>query len=397
MRRREIVDGSLHAALLERDAGRGQRHLGDAERADQRAVIDVAEVTDAEVLARILAEAGAVGDVEQLQRGRAELVGVVAFRHQDRGDRRRILGRVLVQVFEAPGLDGAAGRLGEALVAREHVIEAFLVQHVDAGGEAVQHLRRRRVREEADLVHVQHLVPRKEGLRQLRRLVGGNRLVADRVERHAGRQHQALLRAADRDVHAPFVVAIVGRGEGGDGVDHEQRRMTGGVDRLADLGDRGQRAGRGLVVQHADGLDLLGLVLAQLGFDGLRVDALAPVGGDELRLEAELLGHLLPERRELAGLDHEHAIAGRQRVGERRFPGAGAGRGVDDDRIGGLEDRLDAVEAALGELGEFRTAMVDDRRVHRPQDAVGDRRRSGDLQEMAPDLTRRILSHRQRS
>src|SRR3569623_3300752 len=67
MRAAEIIASGLHAALFERDAGRGQRHLGDAERADQRAVIDVAEMADAEVLAGILAEAGAVGDVEQVQ------------------------------------------------------------------------------------------------------------------------------------------------------------------------------------------------------------------------------------------------------------------------------------------------------------------------------------------
>ena len=227
---------------------------------------------------------------------------------------------VLVEVLEAPGLHRAARRFGEAVVAREHVVEAFLVQHLDADDEAVQHLRRRRVGEEADLVHVEHVVPGEERLRQLRGLVRLQRLVADRVERHAGRQHQALLRAADRDVDAPFVVAVVGRGERRDGVDHEQRRMAGGVDRLADLRDRRQRAGRGLVVQDADRLDLLVLVFAELGFDRLRIDALAPVGGDELRLEAEPLGHLLPQRGELAGLDHQHAVAGRQRVDQRALP-----------------------------------------------------------------------------
>ena len=63
-------------------------------------------------------------------------------------------------------------------------------------------------------------------------------------------------------------------------------------------------------------------------------------------LQAELLRHVLPQRRELAGLHHQHAVAGRQRVDQRRLPGAGAGRGVDDDRVGGLEDGLDALEAA---------------------------------------------------
>src|SRR5436190_23180675 len=76
----DVVDRRLHATLLVRNAGELQRHLGDAERADQRAVVDVAEMADAEVLAGVGAEARAVGDVECVERERAELVGVVALR-----------------------------------------------------------------------------------------------------------------------------------------------------------------------------------------------------------------------------------------------------------------------------------------------------------------------------
>jgi hypothetical protein len=170
--------------------------------------------------------------------------------------------------------------------------------------------------------------------------------------------------------------------------------VAGRIDRLADLRDRGERAGRGFVVQHADRLDLLVLVFAELGFDRLRIDALAPIGRDEFRLEAQALRHLLPQRGELAGLDHQHTIAGRERVHQRALPGAGAGGGVDHDRIGGLEDRLNAFKGALGELGELGAAMVDDRRVHRPQHAVGQRRRARNLQEMAPWVARGILGHR---
>ena len=167
----------------------------------------------------------------------------------------------------------------------------------------------------------------------------------------------------------------------------------GGVDRLADFGDRRQAAGRGLVMQDADRLDLVVLVFAQARFDRLRIGAGAPVGGDEFGLEAELLGHLLPQRGELAGLDHQHLVAGRQRVDQRAFPGAGAGGGVDDHRVGGLEDGLDALKALLGELGEFRTAMVDDGGVHRPQHAIGKRRRPRNVKKVTPDRTRGILSH----
>jgi hypothetical protein len=80
--------------------------------------------------------------------------------------------------------------------------------------------------------------PLEERSRQLCGLGRVQRLLAHGIERHAGRQHQALLRTADRDVDAPFVVAIVGRGKRRDGIDQKQCRMTGGVDRLADLADR---------------------------------------------------------------------------------------------------------------------------------------------------------------
>ena len=393
VRRNEIIDRRLHAALLVRDAGERQRHLGVGQRAHERAVVEVAEMADAEIFAGVAAEARAIGDVEGLEREIAEGVGVVAVRQHHRRDGRRIVFGLAAHDLEPPGAHRLARRLGQAVVAREHVVEPFLVQHRDAFGEPVQHLRRRRVGKEADLVHVEHVVPGPERLGQLRILRRRQRLVAHRVERHAGRHHQPLLRAADGDVDAPLVVAIVGRGERGDGVDEQQRRVAGGVDRLADLRDGREAAGGGLVVQHADRLDLLVRVLAQMVLDHGRVGAGAPVGLDEFGTQAELLRHDLPQRGELAGLHHQHAVAGRQRVHQRRLPRAGAGRGVDDDGIGGLEDGLDAVETTLGELGEVRPAVIDDRRVHRAQHAVGQRGRARNLEEVAADGTRGVLRH----
>ena len=76
-------------------------------------------------------------------------------------------------------------------------------------------------------------------------------------------------------------------------------------------------------------------------------------------------------------------IARRQRIDDRRFPGAGARRGKDDDRAGGLEDLLAALEYRLGKLGEFGAAMVDDRHVHGAEHAIRHRARAGNLQKMA--------------
>ena len=70
--------------------------------------------------------------------------------------------------------------------------------------------------------------------------------------------------------------------------------------------------------------------------------------GDELRLQAELDRHVLPQRGEVAGLVHQHLVAGRERVDERRLPRAGAGRGIDEHRARGLEDGLDAGQHLAG-------------------------------------------------
>ena len=90
----------------------------------------------------------------------------------------------------------------------------------------------------------------------------------------------------------------------------------------------------------------------------------------------------------MAGLGHQHLVAGRQRVDDRRLPGAGARRGKDDHRAGGLEDLLAALEHRLAELGEFGAAVVDDRHVHGAEHAVRHRAGPGNLQEMASLMLR---------
>ena len=137
-------------------------------------------------------------------------------------------------------------------------------------------------------------------------------------------------------------------------------------------------------MDHADGLDLVAAILAQALLDAGGVDAVAPVARDELRLEAEFQREALPEEREVAALVHEDLVAGRHDVREGGFPCAGARGRVDDHRAFGLEDRLDAGENTLAELLERRSAVVDDGHRHRLEDAVGDRRRARDLEEMTP-------------
>src|SRR5207248_10013412 len=77
----------------------------------------------------------------------------------------------------------------------------------------------------------------------------------------------------------------------------------------------------------------------------------------------------------------------------RACPCPGPSRVADHDRSGALENRLDAVENPFCEPLEFRAAMVDDCPIHRAQDAIGDRRRSGNLQKMPAGNAGRVLSH----
>ncbi len=160
----------------------------------------------------------------------------------------------------------------------------------------------------------------------------------DRVETEAGRQHQPLLGTADGHVDPPLLVPIVDGAERGDRVDHEQSRMSGIVDGLADLGDSAGDAGRGLVMDDIDRFDgPLGVGL-QFLLDDLRIGAMPPVGGHKIDFDAELAGHGAPERGEMSGLEHQYLVTGAQGIDQSRLPGTGPGSREDDDRAGGLEN-----------------------------------------------------------
>src|SRR5215218_2430630 len=100
--------------------------------------------------------------------------------------------------------------------------------------------------------------------------------------------------------------------------------MTHAVDGLADLRDPARDTGRGLVVDDGDGFDGVIAVGRKTLLDGLRASAMAPVAGDELDLDAPLLGQISPERGEMAGLVHQDLIARGERVDNRCFPSARA-------------------------------------------------------------------------
>jgi hypothetical protein len=86
--------------------------------------------------------------------------------------------------------------------------------------------------------------------------------------------------------------------------------------------------------------------------------------------------------REVAVHAGEHAVARRQRVDDGRLPRTRPRAGIENQVPAlGLEDLLEPVQALLHEGGEARAPVVDHGLRHRANDALGDERRSGDLQE----------------
>src|SRR5262245_9358612 len=85
-------------------------------------------------------------------------------------------------------------------------------------------------------------------------------------------------------------------------------------------------AGGGLVVHHERALDLVGLVGAQRLLDAFGVGAGAPFLVLHDDIETVPLGELDPQMAELAEASNQNLVARSKRVGERRFPGAGAAR-----------------------------------------------------------------------
>ncbi len=158
--------------------------------------------------------------------------------------------------------------------------------------------------------------------------------------------------------------------------------MPGAAQRLADGRDVGRHAGGRLVVDDEHGADVARVVTleARLNLVGRYAGAVGQI--ESLQLDAEGGGGAGEATREEAVDAGEHAVARRQRVDDRRLPGARARAGVEEHVAAlGLKDALEPVQALAHERFEARAAMVDDGLGHRAHDPIGDQRRPGDLQE----------------
>src|SRR5882672_6882773 len=104
------------------------------------------------------------------------------------------------------------------------------------------------------------------------------------------------------------------------------------IDGCPDLRYPAGDSGRGLVVYDHHRRDAVCRVGGQPFGDGRGLDTPPPVPGNEVDDQPEALRHFTPQAGEVTGFERQHAIAGRERVDQRRFPRPGAGRGIDDHR-----------------------------------------------------------------
>src|SRR5258705_10083230 len=108
--------------------------------------------------------------------------------------------------------------------------------------------------------------------------------------------------------------------------------MPRDVDGAPDLEKSARHPGGRLVVDDEQRLDPVVAIAGEPLTDLAGIDAAPPGAGHELDVEAEPAGHLGPVLRELADVEREYCVTGRERVDQRRFPGAAPGRRIDDDR-----------------------------------------------------------------
>ena len=112
-------------------------------------------------------------------------------------------------------------------------------------------------------------------------------------------------------------------------------------------------------------------VVAQPGFERRRIDAAPPGPRHQLDVESQPARHLGPALRELADVERQHGITGRERVDERRFPRAAPRRRINHHRPRRLEDPLQALQHLAAERRELRRR--DGRSSAAPSRAARDR------------------------
>ena len=274
--------------------------------------------------------------------------------------------------------------------------EALCEDHVERGPQAEHQMLGRR----AAMLHVEQRVQARGPVpigRAHRRLpVRMQRLAVRGDESEARRRHQPLLRRRHRDVDTECIHVERHAAERRDAVDHVQRRMAGGIDGAADRPDIVDHAGSGVDLDRQHSLDRVLLVLAQALLDRSGIDRRAPGAGEHLDISAHEPGHLAPADGETATGEHEHLVAAREHIGERRLPTAMAIGSVEEGLPRRAEDRLEIGQQAFGEVDDGLRGEFLGRAHHRLENAIGNIGRArhceqdpaiGDTHDIPPPYT----------
>src|ERR1700693_915003 len=115
--------------------------------------------------------------------------------------------------------------------------------------------------------------------------------------------------------------------------------MARAIHGVSNFGDAACDAGGGFTVNYHHGFETMIFVVRQTRFNIGRHCATAPVAVEVFHLDTEIFSYLAPEPREVAGLEHQYAVARRECVDESRFPSAGPGARVNYNVTFRLKDR----------------------------------------------------------
>lgn len=195
--------------------------------------------------------------------------------------------------------------------------------------------------------------------------------------------YQTFLRTGDGDVDLPFVVAIIDGRQRRDRVHDEQRRVTDTIHHATKLSDPARDPGRGLVVNHDDCLEGVPWVRAQPRVQLRGRGAPAPIARHIVNREADSFCNVAPrDLREPARLEHQHPVAGRERIHQGRFAASSARGRIHDHRTTGLKDRANGFQNVQAQFRELGPPVVDGRTIHGPQHAIRNIRRAWDLKKV---------------
>src|SRR6185437_7678292 len=164
--------------------------------------------------------------------------------------------------------------------------------------------------------------------------------------------------------------------------DHEQGWMFCAVHGCANFRNPANHAGGSFVMYHHHGLQSVLAVSSQAIFRFGRISTAPPITWDIFHLNPMFLRHLLPLRREMPSLKHEHAVTRAQSIHNGRFPGARTGGGKHDYRPPRLENSAQSFQNFFSKLREFRAAMIDYRAIHGAEHAIRDVGGTGNLEKM---------------